>query len=78
VELENGHHRVAYIQERGVDPVPVWVWSADQRELDRFSADCERELARRPAREQPPARGTIAQSRDMEQDRDPTGGDRVR
>jgi hypothetical protein len=50
VELENGRHRVAYMQERGVESVPVWVWAADQRELDRFAAQCERDLPPQPER----------------------------
>lgn len=51
VDLDGGRHRVAYLLERGVDPVPVWVTSSDARALERFEADCHNELARaRPAR----------------------------
>jgi hypothetical protein len=78
VDLENGRHRVRYMQERGVDPVPVWVWAADQRQLDRLSAQCEQELARRPAREVPPARVAPGRSPDTDQHRDEAASDRVR
>lgn len=49
VGLDNGGHRLAYVQERGVESAPVWVSAADQRELDRLSADCEREVTRQGA-----------------------------
>lgn len=55
VELDGGRHRAGYILERGVDPVPVWVSAPEQRDLDAFSAQCERELqpVRPDAREEP-------------------------
>jgi hypothetical protein len=56
VELDNGLHRVAYMQERGVESIPVWVSAADQRRLDQFTAQCERDLARQPVREAAPDR----------------------
>jgi hypothetical protein len=49
VELDNGRHRLAYMRERGVESAPVWVSAADQRELDRLSADCDREVTRQGA-----------------------------
>lgn len=41
VELENGSHRVAYMKERSVDSVPVWVWASDARQLEQLRMSCE-------------------------------------
>lgn len=66
IALDNGRHRAGYMIERGVDPVPVWVWAPEQRQLDDLRARCdgERVQAREPGRER---------NRDGE-----SGGDRVR
>ena len=78
VELDGGRHRAAYMVERGVDPVPVWVWAPDQRQLDDLRAQCDGE--RRRAREA--VRATLpeqsrARGRDGRDDFE-TGGDRAR
>lgn len=57
VELDGGRHRAAYLMERGIDPLPVWVTAPGERQLDRFEADCNRESLRgnrgsRPMREE--------------------------
>jgi hypothetical protein len=78
VDLTNGHHRVAYLQEQGVEPVPVWVAATDQRELDRFTAECERELARQSPREAPPPRVADDRARENDQDRNETRSERAR
>lgn len=69
VEMDNGSHRVWYMQERGVDPIPVWVSSPDERRLDRFSEQCERELQQTreaaPARVDPPPRTSMDQQREQ-------------
>ncbi|MDX6720558.1 MAG: hypothetical protein QOJ63_2812 [Solirubrobacteraceae bacterium] len=66
IELDGGRHRAAYMIERGVDPVPVWVWAPEQRQLDDLRARCEGERVqvREPGRER---------NRDAD-----SGGDRVR
>jgi hypothetical protein len=46
VELANGRHRAHYVFERGTTPVPVWVSSADQRELDGFRDACHSDVLR--------------------------------
>ena len=48
VELENGSHRVAYMEDRSVDSVPVWVWANDTNRLERFRAECEAEREASP------------------------------
>lgn len=47
VELSKGHHRAAYMLERGTDPIPVWVTCRDSQQLERFSNDCDSQLARK-------------------------------
>lgn len=61
VELESGRHRAGYMLEQGVDPVPVWVWAPEQRELDAFEAQCERERPR--ARAEPGSREPVAREK---------------
>lgn len=82
VELDNGRHRVAYMEERGVESIPVWVSAADQRQLDQLSAQCERELARQPVREPAPVRVPPAEREAPPERRDrddtPTRADRER
>ena len=46
VELDGGRHRAGYLLERDVDPIPVWVSCPDERRLDAYAAQCERELPR--------------------------------
>jgi hypothetical protein len=81
VELDGGRHRAGYMLERDVDPIPVWVSAPDERQLDAFEAQCNRELPRArneaAAREQPPSR--VALDREPERSTNPdTGADRAR
>jgi hypothetical protein len=46
VELTIGRHRAHYIAERGDTPIPIWVSSPDQRELDSFAQRCDQGFAR--------------------------------
>jgi hypothetical protein len=78
VELDSGRHRAAYMVERGVDPVPVWVWAREQRQLDDLRAQCDAERRRAPEAVRAPL---PEQSRGRDRGRDgdnETGGDRVR
>jgi hypothetical protein len=72
VELDGGRHRAGYMLERGVDPVPVWVWAREQRDLDTFSAQCDREL--RSTRDATATRDAASLTPRTEQRREPDRG----
>lgn len=86
VELDGGRHRAGYLLEQGVDPVPVWVWAGDQRQLEALEAQCAQE--RLPARlgaagrvERWPRVALAEQHREHDREHNDdadTGADRVR
>ncbi len=86
VELDGGRHRAGYMLERDVDPIPVWVSAPDQRRLDAFETQCNRERprARPEAAEREPQQQRDAGDRVLERHRDDrstetdTGADRAR
>ena len=78
VELDGGRHRAAYMVERGVDPVPVWVWAPDQRQLDDLRAQCDGERRRAPGAVRAPLPEPSRERGRDRGDESETGGDRVR